>query len=166
MPILDLLAKAETSSDLRHHEYFCSIDVVGAAGMAAINDPGHMALYRLKYLSDNASIALAKSTFIIWTRKAMMRRGVDPSTASRVGVQTLMKWLGDVCPTCHGLGYPLLEGTPSLSSKPCGHCKGTGRTPIRGHGDLNEAIKDVLERAEDAINSIQRAIGAKMGDRA
>lgn len=163
MAILDLVARAEVSSDLSHHEYFCPIDVIGAVGLAAIHEPGALAIYRVKYLSDTADIALAKSTFILWARRAMIRRGVNPASASRVGVQTLIAWINDVCASCHGLGHPLLDGTPSLSSKACEHCNGTGKTPIRSHGDIGDAIRDTLERADDAVHAIQRAIGSKIG---
>lgn len=163
MSVLDLLAKAETSSDLRHHEYFCSIDVIGAAGMSAIHDPGMLAIYRVKYLSDLADLPQAKSTFILWARRAMIRRGVNPAKASRLGVQILIEWIGDVCQHCQGRGYPKADTAPMLSAKPCDKCGGSGKNPIKGYGADREVALDVMERADDSINFIQRRIGVKLG---
>lgn len=164
MSILDMLARAETSSDLKHHEYACAVDTLGAVGMAAIRDPGHLAIFRVKYLSDRADIPTAKAIFILWARRAMIRRGVNPAGASRLGVQVFMKWLDDICQPCGGLGYPLLEGTPTLSSKPCAKCKGSGHNHITHRGDIGEVMRDIVERADDAVRAIQFQIGRKLGD--
>ena len=165
MGILDMVARAEVSSDLKHKEHDCAVDVLGAVGLAAIHDPGMLAIYRVKYLSDLADLPQAKSTFILWARRAMIRRGVNPAGASRLGVQILMAWIGDVCQPCQGRGYPKSEDAPMLSAKPCTRCGGSGKNPIKGHGAEREAILDVIERAEDAIHGIQGRIGAKLGTR-
>lgn len=163
MAILDLVAKAETSKDLSHREYGCAVDVLGAVGMSAIHDPGMLAIYRVKYLADLADLQKAKSTFILWARRAMIRRGVNPAKASRLGVQILIEWIGDVCQHCQGRGYPKIDDAPMLSIKPCDKCGGSGKNPIKGHGADREVILDVMERADDSINFIQRRIGVKLG---
>lgn len=165
MSVLDLLARAETSSDLRHHAYFCDVDVIGAAGMAAIHNPGHLAVYRLKYMADHASADTAKSVFILWARRAMIRRGVNPASASRRGVQILMQWLADICQPCGGRGYPSVAGTPTLSAQPCRHCKGSGKNAVPGSGPEHDVARDVIERADDAVYVIRGLIGAKLGQR-
>lgn len=163
MAILDLVARAEVSSDLKHKEHDCAVDVLGAVGMAAIHNPGILAIYRVKYLSDLADLPQAKSTFILWARRAMIRRGVNPAGASRLGVQILMEWIGDVCQHCQGRGYPKIDDAPMLSIKPCDKCGGSGKNPIKGHGADREVILDVMERADDSITLIQRRIGVKLG---
>jgi len=175
MSTLDLLARAESSSDLKHHDYDCHVDVLGAAGMAAASNFAHMALFRIKYGQDHTEIDSAKRLFVMWARKAMINRGLDATgtmaapgkpqspSASRVGVQALMAWVNDVCPSCNGLGHHVVLGTPTLSSKPCGSCGGTGRNRIKQHGDVGEVMKDLMERADSAVITIQIGIKNKLG---
>lgn len=163
MSALDMLARAETSSDLQHHEYDCHVDVLGAVGMASSHEPTSMALYRLKYLNDTGEIEMCKSIFIRWSYRAMQNRKQDPKGASRIGVQALTAWIGDVCNVCSGRKFQLIEGTPALSNKQCPHCKGSGKNQIREHGEIAEVMRDVAERADAAILSLQRGVDYKLG---
>ena len=175
LAILDMLARAETSSDLQHHDRFCDVDVLGAAGMAASANGAHMAVYRVKYLNDAAEIETAKRVFVMWARRSMINRGIDatgmigspgkPKTpsASRVGVQALAAWIHDVCQPCGGLGHQTIAGSPTLSDKQCPHCNGTGKNPIKQPGDIGDVVKDLMERADSACISIQRGVDEKLG---
>ena len=166
MAILDILARAEVSSDLSHKEFDCAVDVLGAVGMSAIHNPEHLAIFRVKYLNDIADIPAAKRVFILWARRAMMRRGVNASGASRLGVQTLTAWLNDVCQTCKGLKFAITEGTPMLSTKACPKCKGTGKTIIESDSVTSlEIMFELIERADAAIYSAQGKIKTKLGER-
>src|SRR3970040_1829842 len=136
MSALDMLARAETSSDLQHHEYQCAVDVLGAVGMATVHTPNSMALYRLKYLNDAKQMTICKGIFARWAYRAMQNRKVDPQGASRVGVQALTAWIGDVCHVCQGRKHKVIAGTPTLSDKPCGACKGTGVNQIKESGAI------------------------------
>lgn len=157
MGALDKLARAETSSDLRHYEEPCAVDVLKAAGIAAMHAPIHIALFRLKYLNDAGEIGACKAIFTRWAYRAMVNRKIDPSGASRVGVQTLTAWVNDTCKACAGQRYRVIEGTPALSMKVCGVCKGQGTNPVK-NGPHAEVIKDVFERADDAISSVRGMI--------
>lgn len=163
MGVLDMLARAEVSSDLEHHDHDCDVDTLGAAGMAAAQNFAHMAIFRIKYLNDPAEVDSAKRLFIMWARRAMINRGVNPSSASRVGVQAMTAWVNDVCQACHGLKYQAITGTPALSDKPCSKCNGTGKNQIRHGGELGEVFKDLLERADSACVTIQLGIKNKLG---
>lgn len=167
MSALDLLARAEVSGDLRHYEHRCDVDVLGAAGLAAIKHPGHMSLFRVKILNDAAELAAAKSLFIRWARVSMtnrMRAGstLNPEKASRVGVQALSAWLNDVCGKCKGVKFVVKDGTPYLSDKQCPHCQGTGREPIRQRGEMLEVYRELHERADTAIGWIQVGLKNKL----
>lgn len=131
--------------------------------MAAAKNFAHMALFRIKYMNDSTEIESAKRLFIMWARKQMINRKVNPSGASRVGVQALTAWVNDVCPACNGLKHKVVEGTPTLSPKPCGSCGGTGRNRIRQQGEVGEVMKDLMERADTAVVTIQIGIKNKMG---
>ena len=163
MSALDMLASAETSSDLQHHDYQCAVDVLGAAGLASIRSPSGMILYRLKYLHEAGQIANGKAIFIRWAYRAMQNRRQDPKGASRIGVQALTAWLGDVCNVCHGRKYQVLEGAPALTGKPCGSCGGTGKNRIKASGEITEVMRDVAERADAAILSLQSGVDFKLG---
>ena len=166
MAILDMVAGAETSSDLRHKEHQCAIDIVGAVGMAAIQNSEHLAIWRVKYLNDIADIPAAKRIFILWARRSMMRRDVDASGASRLGTQTLTAWINDVCQTCNGLKFMITEGTPILSTKVCQKCQGTGKNPVKADSVTNlDIMFELIERADAAIYSAQGKIKTKLGDR-
>lgn len=166
MPILDLVASAETSSDLSHRTQFCDVDVIGAVGMAAIQNPEHLAIWRVKYLNDIADIPAAKRIFILWARRAMVRRGVNPAGASRLGVQTLGQWLDDVCEGCNGLKFAITEGTPTLSTKICQKCQGTGRNAITADSAATlEVVFDVIERADGIMFELQNRIQRTLGER-
>ena len=161
--ILDRIASAETSSDLSHKPHNCAVDVLGAVGMAAIQNPAHLAVYRVKYLYDMADIPPAKRVFILWARKAMMNRKLIADGASRLGTQILAQWINDTCPTCNGLKYPIIDGTPTLAIKPCSVCSGTGKTPIKAQSaEALEVCFDVIERADAVILTIQRMIREKL----
>lgn len=163
MGVLDMLARAEVSSDLAHHERHCDVDVLGAAGMAAAGNVRHMAVFRVKYLNDDAELPAAKRYFIQVTRIHMIRRKINPAGASRLGTQILSHWLNDVCPACHGLKYMAIDGAPALSDKQCQPCKGTGRRKLPYGGPELEVVRDVIERADSAVHTIQRGMNEKMG---
>lgn len=156
MGVLDKLARAETSSDLRHYEEPCAVDVLKAAGIAAMHAPIHLALFRLKYLNDSGEISACKAIFTRWAYRAMVNRGVDPKNASGVGVLALANWINDTCTECAGQKYRVIEGTPALSVKVCGVCNGLGKKPIKG--GLAEVTKDIIERADDAISSVRGVV--------
>ena len=161
-----MVASAETSSDLSHKEHQCAIDIVGAVGMAAIQNPEHLAIWRVKYLNDIADIPAAKRIFILWARRAMMRRDVDASGSSRLGTQTLTAWLNDVCQTCNGLKFAIIERTPTLSTNQCKACHGTGFPPVKADSTTNlEIMFELIERADAAIYAAQGKIKTKLGGR-
>lgn len=162
MPMLERLARAETSSDLQHHPEPCHVDVLMAAGLVGIAAPIHFALYRLKYLNDSTEITACKAIFTRWAYRAMCNRGIEPQRASRLGVQALTQWVSDVCQPCNGRGYQVIEGTPTLSDRPCGSCKGSGKSPIRGVSTESDVMRDVISRAECAVLSIQSKLEDKL----
>ena len=43
---------------------------------------------------------------------------------------TLAWWLSPTCERCHGRGYQVIPGTPTLSDIPCPCCHGGRTTPL------------------------------------
>lgn len=151
--VLDRLARAETSSDLRHYEEPCAVDVLKAAGIAAMHAPIHISLFRFKYLHDMTEKAACEDKFARWAYKSMLNRHIDPKEARGVGILALATWYDDTCTGCAGQKYRVIEGTPALSVKACQVCNGLGKKPIKG--GLAEVTKDIIERADDAIRSVR-----------
>lgn len=54
--------------------------------------------------------------------------GIERSAA--VSAAVLSWWLRRVCGTCHGVRLEAIADTPSLSSRPCRACKGTGEAKL------------------------------------
>lgn len=131
--------------------------------MASAVNARHMAVFRVKYLHDLGEMPAAKRYFIQLARISMIRRKVDPAGASRLGTQILTHWLDDICPACRGLKFVAIEGTPALSDRPCQPCNGSGRKKLPYGGPELEVVRDVMERADSAVNTIQRGMAGKLG---
>ena len=167
--ILDRIASAETSSDLSHKPHGCDVDVLKAIALACIRNPRYLYVYRVKYakdannLTDLTAMPPAKEMFDIWTRRVMWLRGLKIDKPERLANKILAQWINDTCQTCQGRKYPIIEGTPTLSIKPCSSCSGTGKTPIKAQSAQTlEVCFDVIERADAVILTIQRMIKEKL----
>lgn len=163
MEILKLLASAETSSDLQHHEQQCHVDILGATGMADLAT-GHIAVYRLKYLNDAESMVPAKAQFALWARRAIVRRGLKLSP-EKVAWEALTKWIDDVCEVCDGLKYQQMKGTPTLTDRACISCGGTGLKKVFGGRGKAQIILDVMGKADRIVDGLTVHIGYKLGKR-
>ena len=151
--VLDKLAKAETSSDLRHYAEPCHVDVVKAAGLAGIMSPIGLSLYRLKYLHDFREKEVCERKFIKWACISLMNRGFKKTLAEGVGTLALAGWIDDTCTECAGQKYEVPAGAAALTAKVCQTCNGLGKKPIKG--GLAEVTKDIFERADDKISSVR-----------
>jgi hypothetical protein len=163
MSALDMLLRAEVSSDLTHRDRFSDVDVLGAAGMAAANQFIHTCLYRIKYLYDLSEADAAKRIFIRWTRVSMVNRKISPAGASRVGVQALTSWVDDICDACGGHGYMPMPGAPALSDRPCPACSSTGKRKPKAKGAELDVLRDVHGRADAAVRMVEVGLDFKMG---
>ena len=101
-------------------------DVVGAVGLAAKREPLGAALMRLFTGDNNAAHAVIDAL----TQKLVAHFPVSlrESEARTVATGVLAWNRANVCPACHGSGYEVIPGTPSLSDKECRACRGTGKT--------------------------------------
>ena len=61
-----------------------------------------------------------------------------------VSAAVLSWWLHRVCPVCHGVRFEAIAGTPSLSSRPCRACKGTGEAKL-AYGDNGKRLAEWLD---------------------
>ncbi len=160
MGLFELWASAEVSSDLKHHEHDCHVDVLGAVGMAAGNT-SYLAVYRVKYLNDARSYREALDQFTFWTRKELIKRHSNLNYV-RLSKETLHVWLDDVCPSCHGLKYQLMPHTPILTDKECPQCKGTGQRTLTGEKQKVQIMLEVTGKADRIMNYLKVEIAKKL----
>lgn len=158
MTILERIAHAENSSDLTPLARECDVDVLGAIGMAAYLNPRYLALFRLKFHQHKGSVEVATEQFVLWTRRALQRRGDRRKEVRGVATAAMAVWVVDTCPACKGRRYLVLEGSPCLSTKPCPMCRGTGACRVHVR---DEVVKDVLELADSAVRIIAKVVGEK-----
>jgi hypothetical protein len=114
---------------LRQHEGPCDLDVIGALGLAGITETLADAVFRLKYNLDARTyddsldgvyrLARALDQRHRWRLKRWRLR--------RMAKTVLDYWLSDVCPTCTGVRYEVVAGSPHLSDHVCQSCRGSGK---------------------------------------
>lgn len=81
-----------------------------------------------------------------------LRKGISGGEHKAPAV--LMWWLEKTCPACHGLRYETIPGAPSLSSRVCQECMGTGEAHLP-HGQdgrmIERYILDCLQSARSSM---------------
>jgi hypothetical protein len=114
-------------------------------------------------------IAAAWAPSRIGTALMRLQTKVDTAGLEKVQLQTAMHaahlgmqnpdavacavvgwWLVKVCPACHGRKFAVIPNTPSLSTKQCKRCRGTGQTSIPWGDDgyrLANWLDDCRQRA-------------------
>lgn len=155
MGALERVIGAETSSDLKQKETNCDVDTLRVIALSAIKNPGHLAVFRLKYLGDAESLAGARTQFYHWTCCALSFHAKDVRWAKRVATEALTAWMTGTCDACRGLKYIKLDGAPALSNLRCQTCQGTGRKPIKANFVI---IRDVLGKADLIVKRIEEKI--------
>jgi hypothetical protein len=107
-------------------------DVLGAAGLAGKRKPLAMALLRLFSGDNRASGEIVGILARMASSRAWETDQVSiPNTEAEDLGRKVLAWHRDgVCKACHGHGYALIEGAPSLSGNACAACKGTGKMPF------------------------------------
>lgn len=103
------------------------IDVIGALGAVGITEKLADAVFRLKYSNDPGSYDDAlDGVYGIASSLALRGNWRYHRTRLRwMAKRVLGYWITDLCPSCNGLGYQIMLGTPHLSDKPCRSCRGT-----------------------------------------
>ncbi len=118
-----------------------SVDLLGAAGLAGKRRPLAMALMRL-FSGDNTAardIVVLLAAMVIskaWENGEQVVIQVEAEDVARM----VLAWHRDgVCRPCHGHGYELIEGAPSLSGNACKACRGTRKVPFESQFTMERA---------------------------
>ena len=170
--IAERVGKALSRGDMRQYSRTgrvlsgADIDTVGALGLVGIQERLADAVYRLKYANDPKSYdsALAGVCGLARSLNTRQRWRYNRKRLSWMAKSVLDYWLADGCPTCTGVGYEIIPGTPHLSDRPCQACHGSRKrtmpwlraTPRRPEGrkDTRDARKlwyAVCERIGSSI---------------
>lgn len=131
------------------------LDHVIAMGMASIKSPTTSNVLRL-YLGHPEAWAAAKLSVLAIVRRLDTKRGwhLSDRDLDRVATAALHQHINPTCSHCKGRGFEVIPETPTLSTKACRHCHGTGRrTPGRR---LRIEIETTIASLEH-INSITEA---------
>ena len=156
--MLNKIIKAESSSDLRHHERYCDVDILGAVGLACRRNNLSVAIYRMKYHPHIEDFVEARRKFYQWTKRSLSRRKMSIGGINSLTDDIILFWLNDVCKGCNGSGFKLIKGTPNLSKDPCDSCVGTGKVAVSVVDERSEVFNEVVLLADAEIEAINRFV--------
>jgi hypothetical protein len=108
---------------------------------------------------DEEAAAAARATLVHWQaevekhrqaeRRAEMHRATEKAAA------VIRYWLEQGCPSCNGLKWQLIPGTPSLSGRPCKVCGGSGIGAVP-HGQDGRKLATFMDSCvEDARGALK-----------
>lgn len=129
MKIIERYASAIRSSNLRSIERTTQSDsdVIGAVGLASKTDYLGALLLRFE-LGDNK--AARECAGVLAHRAHVQFPKLHPRTAVDIASALIAFSRDDVCESCNGLGREVIPGTPTLGTKECPTCRGTGKKRI------------------------------------
>jgi hypothetical protein len=80
------------------------------------------------------------------------------SEPKRVATVAVGHWLDQVCPACHGHKFELMPDSPTLSTKHCKSCGGTGLSAV----PYGQAGKKVLNHLDNCVSRAQSSIKMRL----
>ena len=161
--IREAYLRATQSTRLRvEPDFLTDADRLIAAGLATV--PPRLALaldvYRLRATSDmRGARGIAERMAGEIRRKGPSNQSgplIKRVEAIDLAMDVLKWWHLQACPACHGLGHPIIPGTPSLDeTRDCEHCGGTGQRPMRKYvRSKNIEVADWFAAELDRLTSI------------
>lgn len=152
---------AAVSSNLKNDAYHLDTDLLAAMKLAG-GLAGSMA--RVKYLHDAAAY---KALLAAWTGmviyKAAVRQWKGDWSPKAVAKISLDYWLDDQCDACNGVGFPLMVGIATRSTKVCPACDGSKLNPLRCDRRLREPALDMYEALCDVFDKARIRASKKLG---
>ena len=129
MKLIERYASAIRSSNLRSIERTTQSDsdVIGAVGLASKTDYLGALLLRFE-MGDNK--AARECASVLAHRAHIKFPKLHPRTAFDLASALIAFSRSDVCTSCNGLGREVIPGTPTLGTKECSACRGTGKKRI------------------------------------
>lgn len=153
------------SGNLSLREERCDLDYLIALGVAAQRVSGAAEILHLGLVASPDTWRAANAATINIVRKLSCRHGWNLRNAAiqRIAGAALRQYAVPVCPKCAGRRYEVIPGTPTLSTRPCTKCRGTGIRPIPVRDGRRIAMTlAALERIEFAASAeIKRVLHGK-----
>lgn len=160
---LERLSTAINSKNLKLKETACDLDYILALGMVGNKIPMASELIALHLGGSLTAYKEARRAAIKIVRTLNEKRGWRLKMRDDiVGIAdaAMKMYLMPTCPTCNGKKYQLIEGTPTLSDRPCESCRGSGwrKFPIKDGRYISEVVW-ALSRIEDvAADAIRKKL--------
>lgn len=130
--LIERVALALNSSDLRLMRYSCDLDKVIVSGWASRSAQlGAMAFwskYTVDYQRTKDLLKAVKKITIAGARRR--KRGGTIDELNKVAEASLLYWLTDRCQSCQGRGFIVFESKQTVSDKVCQTCFGSGLRPM------------------------------------
>lgn len=79
----------------------------------------------------------------------------------RTAVAVLIWWLDKTCPACQGRKWRVVQGTPSLSGKACGRCRGSGEAYFPYRDGSHRILSHIEHCIREARASIKKRLHLK-----
>lgn len=162
MRVNERIVTSQSSDDLgEHNEGIGDIDVVRAMGMTAASSPVGVSLWRLRYQRDTRELPRVQEGL----REMAIKRGWagNDIEATKLVNRVLAHWLDDLCHSCAGRGYQLVEGAPVLSDEVCPDCSGQGRVAMKNATEQAVALLDWMAAAErEVAGQVMRRLATEM----
>lgn len=148
MTMKERIGTAQYSRDLSDHPdgELGDVDIIRACGMVGVSMPLGVSLWRLKVSGDRQEYPRVVEGLI----ELVHKRGFTGDALVLVH-RVLRHHLDDVCRTCHGRGYELVEGTPMLSDELCLACGGTGRRRLEDADEMATWVQEQIARLEREV---------------
>lgn len=118
------------------------VDVVGAYGLMGKKHPLAAALARLLLAGDDRAVGDVVREIAAVAEGRAFRTEVEITRlqAEDMGRKVLAWYRDGRCKPCHGLGFEMVEGAPSLSRNLCKACKGTTRIGFNQHFSMEHLL--------------------------
>jgi hypothetical protein len=148
MKISERYSTARNTSNLKSEPRtsMAAADLLMAAGMAAQTHEIALMLWEVAYRGKTATkhiLADLLARRLEWEMNHQRWKG----NPKRIAKEVLAWHLNGVCKPCNGLGYEVIEDTPSLSDVICPHCNGTKRVALP-RGDQYTWLADHIGKLE------------------
>lgn len=155
--LIERVALALNSSDLRLMRHSCDLDKVIVSGWASRSAQlGAMAFwskYTVDYQRTKDLLKAVKKITIAGARRR--KRGGTIDDLNKVAEASLLYWLTDRCQSCQGRGFIVLESKQTVSDLVCQTCYGSGLRPMPTPQDVDiEWDSSQLQRTMTELLSI------------
>jgi len=150
---LERLSTAMSSSDLTFDPvHRTDLDYVAALSIASLRHSAAAApLMRVHLANSPAALKTAYQSVLSLVKRMNLKKNwrLAGHSMHAVALNALSHHVDPTCPHCQGRKFELMDSSPTLSTKVCRHCHGTGKRPVqKKHRDQINAVIAALEQID------------------